>query len=259
MDRITGSTKLIGVVGDPVVQVRAPELINPVLAGRDIDAVVVPFEVKAGQTGRFLAGISCVPNIVGLIVTVPHKFDMAIASETMTDRARSAGAVNVMRRQGGQWAGDLLDGVGFVVGMERQGHTLAGQNVLLVGAGGAGTAIALALVAAGVSRLDIRDTDAERALALVRRAGAPASLANDGYRSSDYALVINATPIGLRPDDPLPIEVEHLPSHCIVADIIMKPPVTRLLHEAQQRGLRTHQGHHMLDAQIDLMVSYFFD
>lgn len=258
MPEITGRTQLIGVVGDPISQVRAPELLNPVLASRGLDAVVVPIHVPAGRAEDFIRGASAVPNLPGLIVTVPHKFQMAGLCAGLTDRARKANAINVMKQTMAGWEGDLLDGLGFVRGFQRQGYALEGKNIALTGAGGAGTAIAIALVEAGARSLSITDVSESRVQELMARlSGAGTTVTAGDGPTGDTDVAINATPCGLQPDDPLPFPIAGLPGHCVVADIIMKPVMTPLLIQAQAQGLAIHQGRHMLDAQTDLMIEFF--
>jgi shikimate dehydrogenase len=171
------------------------------------------------------------------------------------------GTANVLRRDpDGRWSAANFDGVGFVDGLAGAGHAVEGLDVFLAGAGGAGSAIAVALLAAGAGSLAIQEVDDARATSLLarlaqhwpdraRRAG-PADLATAG-------LVVNATPLGLRPDDRVPIDPTDLAAGSIVADIIMDPPQTQLLRLAAERGLAVHDGIHMLHSQIARYHAFF--
>ena len=143
-------------------------------------------------------------------------------------------------------------------GLRAGGHDPAGKRVLLVGAGGAGVAIAAALVQSGVQRLVVVDTSTSKADDLASRLnayGIAMSSTDPHLECADLA--INATPIGLRPGDPLPFEIGALQRHAIVADIIMKPAETALLQAASRSGLVSHPGIHMLIPQIQMYGEFF--
>ncbi|SCL14204.1 shikimate dehydrogenase [Micromonospora nigra] len=258
---IGGATRVYVLLGDPIAQVRAPGLLNPVLARRGTDAVLVPMHVAPGDVAPVVDGLRRVVNVHGILVTVPHKATALTLADRVTARARLAGSVNALRREpDGSWSADTFDGVGFVRGLVAGGHRPHGLRTCVVGAGGAGSAIAVALLDAGVAGLCLVDTDAGRLDTLRRRL-------SDAYpgrvdaatrpRLADVDLVVNATPLGLRPDDPLPFPVADLPAHAVVAEIIMSPAETPLLRAARQRQLAGHPGEPMLAQQIDSYLEFF--
>ncbi|MBS0247805.1 MAG: shikimate dehydrogenase [Proteobacteria bacterium] len=257
----TGSTRLYAVLGHPVDQVMAPSLMNPLFAARQIDAVMVPIEVEPARLGSVIQGLKAIGNFDGLLVTVPHKFAVCGYADRLGETATIAGSANALRREAdGSWSADNFDGAGFVAGLRKAGHTLEGAAACLVGAGGAGVSIAAALMLAGVGRLLINDVACDRLDRLVSRLatrwpGKVSAAPQAATPGLDF--IINATPLGLRPHDPLPFEIANLSEGTIVADIIMKPAETRLLEEAQRRGLPTHPGIHMLTEQIELYRSFF--
>jgi shikimate dehydrogenase len=180
--------------------------------------------------------------------------------DRLSPRAQVAGAVNLVRRDDGKLYGDIVDGAGFVRSLELRGHSVKGATAWLVGAGGGGSAIAAALAEAGAERLHVTDTDTERAASLIERLQRHypkmvADVVTTQPGSLDYA--INATPRGLKPDDPMPFEPSLLPAKTLVCDIIMKPKDTRLLDAAQARGMSVHHGHHMMDAQVPMYLQFF--
>lgn len=256
---ISGTTRLYVVVGDPVDQVQAPRLVNPVFAEAGLDAVLVPVHAPPADFPAVLTGLRSIANLDGILITIPHKVAAADLADLRSPAAAISGSANALRREpDGRWLADNFDGAGFVRGMLRAGHRIAGSEIRLVGAGGAGSAIAVALLDAGCARLTVRDPDQARLTDLLRRLDAhwPGRAApRDGQGPVD--VVVNATPLGLRPQDPLPFDPTDLPDGCVVADIIMKPARTRLLQEAQGRGLRTHPGIHMLAEQVDLYRAFF--
>lgn len=258
---ISGTTRLYALLGDPIAQVRAPGLLNPVFARRAVDAVLVPVHVSPADLPTVVAGLRRMANLDGLLVTVPHKAAMLALADRVTDRARLAGSTNALRREAdGTLTADTFDGDGFVRGLIEAGHDPRGRRVCLVGAGGAGSAIAVALLDAGTADLRLMDTDPDRLDVLYRRLSPvyPGRLTTGSTpRLTDVDLAVNATPLGLRADDPLPFAVADLPAHAVVADIIMTPAETPLLRAATARGLAVQPGLPMLAHQIDGYLEFF--
>ncbi|MFI5837505.1 shikimate dehydrogenase family protein [Micromonospora sp. NPDC051300] len=261
MSAIGGATRLYALLGDPIAQVRAPGLLNPVLARRGTDAVLVPVHVPAAALPEVVAGLRQVTNLHGMLVTVPHKAAVLRLADRATDRAVRAGSVNALRREAdGTWTADTFDGDGFVRGLVAAGHDPRDRRACLVGAGGAGSAIAVALLDAGVAELYLADTDPARLATLGGRLSAayPGRVhAAARPRLADVDLAVNATPVGLRPGDPPPFPVSELPARAVVADIIMSPAETALLRAARDRGLPAHPGEPMLAHQIDGYLDFF--
>lgn len=250
--------RVFGIVGDPVAQVRSPEVFNIRFRARGVDAIMVPLQVPAGRLASALAGLRRVENLAGLVVTVPHKPEAARLSRPCSDRVRVAGAANVLRPVADGWESDLFDGEGFAIGLAARGIEVRGRRCAIVGAGGAGAAIAAALIERGVAALAISDLDAGRAETLARRlrvgACCPVAVARPDASSE---VAINATPLGMGAGDPLPFDPGALRRDAVVAEVVMKPTVTRLLEEAGRRGLQVHEGRHMLDGQIDAIWRFF--
>lgn len=261
MPRITGRTRLFAVLGDPVRQVRAPELLNPVFAELGLDAVLVPVHAPVAHLGEVVRGLQRAGNVDGLLVTVPHKAAARDFAEVHSDAVRLAGSTNALRRDtDGHWYAENFDGTGFVAGLVAAGHPPAGKRVTLVGAGGAGGAIAAALMLAGVARLNVVDVDRARVRTVLDRLSEHAGgrLHEGVPPTGDTAdVVVNATPQGLRADDPLPFDPARLAPGTVVADIIMTPRETRLLRTAAMHGLPIHHGDHMLTHQLRLYRDFF--
>ncbi len=261
MTQISGTTRVYALLGDPIAQVRAPALLNSVLARRGTDAVLIPVQVAPADLGQVVRALRQVANLHGILVTVPHKAAALSLADRATDRAWLAGSVNALRREtDGTWSADTFDGDGFVRGLIQAGHHPGGRRVCVVGAGGAGSAIAVALLDADVAELHLVDTNPGTLDTLRQRlSGAyPGRVhATARPRLADADLVVNATPLGLRADDPLPFPVADLPPHAVVADIIMTPADTALLRAARGRGLRAHPGEPMLAHQLDSYLDFF--
>ena len=256
-----GRTLLLATVGDPVAQLQTPARMPELFAERGINATWVPLHVTPPHLPIVVAMLREVENFRGCSVTVPHKTAMMGLVDSLTPRAVLSGGLNLVRRElDGRLTGDMVDGLGFIRGLEEAGHRVQGKAAWLVGTGGAGAAIAAALCEAGIGWLWLQDVAPERAEAVAERLRAHfpnvhTAAATERPDVVDYA--INATPVGLRPGDPLPFAVAGLSAATVVCDIIMKPARTPLLEAAATEGLTTHPGAPMLSAQLPLYLEFF--
>ncbi len=257
---LNGATSVIGIVGDPIAQVKSPAGMTVGLAERGLNSIVVPFHVTKEGLAEFVHGLSLAKNVSGIIVTVPHKFAFYDLCATTSQRSKLMRTVNVLRRnEDGSWYGDMFDGEGFVVSLIRAGTAPRGKRVLLVGAGGAGTAIALALLEAGASELEVHDNDATRRDTLINQLS---PIANGRLRPgsadpSGFEIVVNATPSGMRAGDPLPVNVTHLSPTAFAADVITAPVETPFLQAAKALGCGTRTGVDMFNGVCALMLDFY--
>jgi shikimate dehydrogenase len=249
---ITGTTRLYGLVGDPVRTAKSPALLNQVFIEQGSDAVCVAFCVTADDLHPFVIGARAMRNLSGVLVTMPHKQRMLDFVDELDPTARQVQALNVIRCQDdGRWIGAMFDGVGCVLAMQWEGGYPANKSVLLVGAGGAGRAIAFAVASAGAKKLTIFDFDERRAHDLVD-AVAAATGCKISFGAPDphgYEIVINATALGMRPGDPMPVNPDRLEPGAFVVDITTAPEPTPLCRAAQTRGCRTQGGRAMHEGQ----------
>jgi len=258
---VNGATRLYGTIGDPIRQLRATAVMSQVFAAVGANAVWLPFEGGADLLPLMLDALVKLRNLGGFTVTIPHKTTILPLLGRATKRAQASGSVNLVKRdKEGVLVGDIVDGTGFVAGFEAHGHKMRGASVWLVGLGGAGGAIAAALCEAGVGRLlvsELNDARAEAALARLTKhyPDVPVARADMPPKGIHYA--INATPLGLRPNDPLPFDPMQLDSDVVVAEVIMSPVDTPLLLRARTHGRRIHHGRHMLDHQVPLYLDWF--
>ncbi|WGF89752.1 shikimate dehydrogenase family protein [Marinivivus vitaminiproducens] len=258
---LSGDTRLYMIIGDPIAQVGSPQLFNPAFRRAGVRAVLFPAHVARSGLAAFLQGLRQLRNLDGIIVTVPHKIDVMAHVDRIGPNARAIGAVNVVRcMPDGAWVGDNFDGHGCVSALIASGHRLAGRQALLVGAGGAGTAVAHAMAQAGIARLRLCDPDGER----VRRlAGALAvahpalAIEQDGPDPEGFDLLVNCSPLGMRADDPLPIDPERIASGSLVVDAVLKPAISPLLERARQRGCIVQPGARMLEGQVEAVLGFF--
>lgn len=252
MAHISGTTRLYGLVGNPLKTAKSPELWNRLFTEQHVDAACVPFVVEAQALAAFAAGARAMGNLSGLLVTMPHKQTMMALVDELHPTAAHVGALNVVRcHDDGRWVGAIFDGVGCVQGMQWEGNDPAGKSVLLVGAGGAGRAIAFAVATAGARSLTISDVDVHRADDLARSvAAATGCRTQAGPPDPDgFDIVINATPMGMNPNDPMPVDPERLAPGSTVVDIINSPEPTALRRAAMARGCRTQGGRPMHEGQ----------
>lgn len=257
---VTGRTRLIGIIADPIARVQAPTLINPLLASRGADAVLVPFHVASDRFDSALQGLRAVRNLAGLIVTMPHKEAAAAAATELTPAARLASAVNVLRFESeAALVGALFDGEGFLAALRADGHSVEGRRVLVLGAGGAAAAIAFALAGAGVAGLTLHNRTAPRAQALAARLEAafpPLSVRVGGPDPRGHDLVVNAAAVGFRPDEPLLLDAARLEPTMVCCEIVMQPEVTPFVACAREAGCAVMLGRAMLEHQLELMLQF---
>jgi shikimate dehydrogenase len=258
---ITGTTRLYAIIGDPITHVRTPMSFNAYFAEHAIDAVCLPFHIDRDDLKRGWQGLSALINLDGFIVTAPHKQEAARLCDALVGDGRHVGVVNTVRREpDGTYCGTLLDGRGFVAGLKSKGHDPAGGRIYIAGAGGAGNALAFALAASGASAITIHNRTRTRAADLVDRVrrAYPALEVNLGSAdASGHDIAVNATSLGLEPDDPLSFDLTTVPPRALVAEVVMMPKVTPLLRAAEARGHRIHYGTLMLEGQLDEMMSFF--
>lgn len=258
--KVDGNTLLFATPGDPVAQIRLPQVMAAVFDALGVNAVWIPLHVDETGLAVVLQGLRSIRNFRGITVAIPHKPKILGMLDRLTRTAQASGAVNLVRLEpDGALLGEMVDGAGFVRGLELRGHSPKGAAVWLVGAGGGGSAIATALAEAGIARLYLTETDAGRANGVAQRIAQyypslPVEILAAPPGPVDFA--VNATPCGLQPHDPLPFDPTTLNDQTIVCDIIMKPKDTALLSASRQRGLRIHHGHHMLDAQIPMYLTF---
>lgn len=258
---ISGTTRVFLILGDPVAQVRAPEVFNHLFRKHGADAVLVPAQVPVAEFANFARTALKARNIDGLWLAIPHKTGMVALLDRCDALGRIAGAVNAARRNAdGAIEGGLFDGVGFVKALAQFGIPVAGRRVLVVGVGGGGVAIAASLAQRGVGELALFDAAPGRAAEVAARIRAEFPITLRTPASADpagYDLVVNASPLGLKPDDPLPFDVARLDAGAAVVDILMKNQPTPLLRACHARGITAHPGFEMLVQQMPEYLSFF--
>ncbi len=249
---ISGQTRTAGVIGTPVRHSLSPTIFNAAFDAAGLDWAYLAFEVPDGAAGLAMAGVRAL-GLEGVSVTMPHKAAVIDALDRLSPAAEALGAVNCVTRRGGELLGDNTDGPGLVDALRLdEGIELGGRRCGIVGAGGAGRAVARAVGLAGAAEVVIANRSpagAARAAALAGpngRVGSPAEVA-----AAD--IVINATPLGMGvvistagAPEPLPVDAERLGAGQVVVDLVYHPAATPLLIAARDRGARAVSGLGML-------------
>ena len=261
MTMISGKTRLIAHLGYPTETFKAPMIYNPYFAKYGIDAVVVPMGCKSEEYPAFLRLVFKLSNIQGALVTMPHKVTTVALLDELSISAKVAGACNAVRLGAdGTLVGDMFDGEGFVRGVLRKGRVLAGARVLVVGNGGVGSAISASLARAGVAELALFDAfePVMNGLAERLRANYPKLKVTTGsIDPAGYDVVVNATPLGMRDGDPLPMDVTRIAPSTFVGEVVMKQEITPFLAAVRARGCEFQIGTDMLFEQIPAYLEFF--
>ncbi|MFZ2099172.1 MAG: shikimate dehydrogenase [Oricola sp.] len=257
--RLDGETRIFPIIGDPIAQVKSPALLTASLVSRGANALVIPAHIRPDDLPVYMQALDKTLNADGLVVTVPHKIAALEYCDEATERARFAGSTNVMRRMAdGRWFGDNSDGCGYMDGIAKEGFSVAGKKALLVGCGGAGSAIAYEILARGASLLAIHDADIDRRDRVVARLETrfPSKVRAGSADPTGFDLVANATPMGMRESDPYPVDVDKLTAAQFIADVITKPQISPLLVRARALGCATMPGLGMFNAQVEILADF---
>ncbi len=242
--QLNRSTRVYGVIGDPISHSLSPLLHNSAFAAKKINAVYLPFLVHS--LSYFLKAIPDF-GICGFSVTIPHKQTILKHLDHCDDLAADIGAVNtVVVRSDGSLVGSNTDYVGVLRSLERKLH-LAKSRVLLFGAGGSARAAAVALARSG-AQVAICARREQQARELARAAGGEA-VPRFALKSEKFDAILNTTPVGMHPHSKIsPLDANEL--NCrIVMDLIYRPERTQLLQIAAKKGIHTVSGVEMFLAQ----------
>jgi len=246
-----GSTRVVGIIGDPVTHSRSPAIHNAAFAALGLDWVYVAFPVPRGKGAAALDAVRTL-GLAGLNVTMPHKPEVAAACNELSDSARALESVNTVVNRDGVLFGDSTDGPGLLAALRDEGVDVRSAGVLVLGAGGAARAIVHALGAAG-ARVTIaaRRADAGAYAARLAPDAHVVDFAHVDDAVHSASLIVNATPIGMAGEPP-PISVAALQPTQFVYDTVYHPSPTPLLEAAAARGIPHAGGLGMLVHQAAL-------
>lgn len=259
--QITGKTKILFILCDPVHHVRGTQLFNEQFLAEGIDAAFSPMHVTAEDLGGVVASIRNMRNVAGFGVTIPHKVNIIPLLDEVTEVALQMGCVNFVRREAdGRLIGTNVDGAGFLRGLDTRGISVKGKNVLQFGAGGAGRAMAFATALDGAAKVTIWNRTAVTGQQVAEEI---AQVARDCEVTSTtdpspagYDLVINATPVGMNGYPSVIIDFSALSPGAAVAEAIITPEATPLIIAAREQGLEHSIGRDMLLGQYQLMRDF---
>ena len=258
---INGDTKIIAHIGYPTTTFKSSMIYNPWFDKRAINAAVVPLGVKSENFGLAFQEICRFTNVMGALITMPHKVSVIGYLDEVSTAVKVAGSCNAVRwAEDGRLIGDMFDGEGFVRGAARNGCAIDGRRVLVVGSGGVGSAIAASAAAAGASQIALYDVSSESMELLAERLRRNYPHLTVSLGSNDPAgfdVVVNATPLGTHVGDPMPLDTSRLSPTSFVGEVVMKHETTAFLAAAQARGCRTQVGVDMLFEQIPAYLEFF--
>jgi shikimate dehydrogenase len=258
---ISGHTRLVAHLGVPTESFKAPMIYNPYFEAAGIDAVVMPMGCEAEDFVILMHHLARLRNFAGALITMPHKIAAAEIADVASTTVKVCGAANALKRDAeGRLVADMFDGEGFVRGVLRKGREVRGRSALVVGAGGVGSAIAASLAGAGAARIGLYDPDTERCEGLatrIRDHHAGTEVVTGSSDPTGHDIVVNATPLGMNPGDPMPLEVERIAPEAFVGEVVMKVEATPFLAAARARGCETQVGTDMLFEQIPAYLEFF--
>jgi shikimate dehydrogenase len=257
--QLNGETKIYPIVGHPIAQVRSPQFLTEIFTRRGINAIVPPLDVLPENIMTVLENFRLMENVGGIVVTLPHKIDALKACDILSERAKFAGSVNVIHKdEQGRYVADNVDGLGYMDGVKELGFDITDKQALLVGVGGAGSAVAYEILARGAAHLKIAELNTERRdatiAALDEQFPGKVSVGSDDPTGMDF--IANVTPCGMREGDPFPADPSKMNAAQFVADSITKPAVTPMLEAARALGCNTMTGAGMFNAEAERLVDF---
>ena len=254
---INGSTQIVGVIGWPVAHSLSPPMHNAAFWHLGLNWAYVPFAVPPELVAEAIRGLRGL-RMRGLNVTIPHKGAVVEYLDEVSETAQILGAVNTILNTGGHLTGYNSDGLGFLRSLAEQDEEALGKKVVVIGAGGAARAVALAVAGAGASQLAIVNRTISRAqqlASLISQRGSLSQVAAIDLDTPEAAevvsradVIVDCTPVGMHPHESVPsvVPAQWLRPHQLVCDLTYNPHQTVLLSAAQQVGARTMDGTGML-------------
>ena len=258
---INGNTELIAHIGYPTYTFKSPMIYNPYFEKKGINAVVMPMGCQSPDYPVFLRSVFQLTNIRGALITMPHKVVTVDLVDEVTATVKVAGACNAVKKgPDGRLLGDMFDGLGFVRGLQRKGFVTASKRVLVIGSGGVGSAIAASLAASKIKTIALFDANHQSAEKLGERLNANFPEVEVLLGSNDpdgFDLIVNATPLGMKEGDPMPVDIKRISPNAFVGEVVLKAEMTAFLQAAHTIGCKVQVGSDMLFEQIPVYLEYF--
>ena len=248
-------TKVTGLFGYPVEHSLSPAMHNDAFAELGLNNVYLPFSVAPDDLEQAVAGVKGL-NIAGVNVTIPHKQNVIPYIDQLSEEAELIGAVNTIVNDNGTLVGHNTDGRGFIRSLQEETNfTASGQQVLIVGAGGAARAIAFQLALEGIEQLLITDLEFAKAESLSTEIAKNVAVDATAIKQEQIKevmettdLLVDATPVGMHPNEDVEpvVSTELMHGDLIVYDVVYNPRETVLLKAAEQAGAQPVSGLGML-------------
>lgn len=242
---ITGKTKIIGIFGDPIEHTLSPLIHNEAFSYLGLDYCYVAFNVKKDKLKEAVEGIRAL-NIKGVNITVPHKETVIQYIDELSDEAKNIGAVNTILNNEEILKGFNTDVNGFILSLKDKGISIKNKNFLILGAGGAAKAIVYGILKEG-GKVYIYNRTPSKALAIkekFKKFGFIEIVEMDKSVTEKIDVIVNATSLGLKKDDPMPLNPELIKPEHVYCDIVY--PETPLMREAERIGCKVVGGIGML-------------
>jgi shikimate dehydrogenase len=247
--RISGKTRLLALIGHPVSHSLSPAMHNASFVADGLDFVYVCLDVDPDELPAAVRGLKA-SKLRGFNVTMPHKRAMIPLVDELDEEARISGAVNTVVIEDSGLRGFNTDGGGMVMACQEAAIELSGKSVLLLGAGGTAAAIAVAFGKAGVGELHIANRTVKRAAQLkdeLHGTGIKGLVIHHLDALPDAEIIINATPLGMKEEDPMPVPWDYVREDRAFCDAVYRPGTqTPLVRLARERGVPVVAGDRML-------------
>lgn len=253
--KITGKTRVTGLIGWPVAHSLSPVMHNAAFEHLGLDFCYVPFAVKDEYLDVAIKAIP-VLNIAGLNVTIPHKERVLPYLSEIAKEAAMIGAVNTIKVMDNRLIGYNTDGVGFTASLIEAGYPVQGRNILILGGGGSAKAVAFQSAVEGARRIIISNRTVHKAAVIKEQmkkyfSSIEIKVIGTGYNElkdimDKIDIVVNATSVGLKIEDPSPLPKEFLHEGLFICDLIYNPPTTALIRHAKESGIPCMNGTGML-------------
>lgn len=259
---LNGRTRLYPLLGDPIIYARSPDWLSKHMAKRGMNMISLPMQVPEGKLKLVMDGLAATGNVDGLSLTMPHKIAGVPYCATLSETSAMLGVVSAIRRnKDGSWHGHTTDGDAFVKAQIDNGARVEGARVLVLGAGGAGSAIVISMLDHGAKEVVVHDVDAARLQKLLDllkdKAGDRVKAGSNDPTGFD--IVSNATPMGMGEGDPLPLDPATLDASMFVGDVVAGHGETPLMNAARAAGCKTADGDAMVVAVLDVMCDFLLD
>ena len=255
-DQITGQTRLVGVIGDPVRHSMSPALLNAAFRAAGLDYRVLAMPVNHGDAAAAVAGMRSL-GIEGCSVTMPHKADVIAHLDDCSKTATTLNAVNCIRRDGKKLIGENTDGSGFLRGLaDDTGLDPEGKQCVVIGAGGAARAVVVALARAGAAQVTVVNRSRGSAETAAALAG-PIGQVGTSVVVPEADLVVQATPVGMHNDDPSAVDGSLFRPGQVLVDLVYFPSTTSTMEAAHRAGSQVTNGLSMLIHQAAVSFEHW--